>query len=57
MNSGENLMINDNVDDKDEVVVEQIINCVNPVASTSSKYLTYEVILLINLTILSCNFS
>jgi len=37
MNSGENLMNNENVDGKDEDVIQQILNCANPVASTSSK--------------------
>ena len=43
MNSGDNLMNNDNVDGKDEVVLEQILYYVDPVASTSSKYLRFEV--------------
>lgn len=52
MNSGDNLMNNDNVDGKDEVVLEQILDCVDPVASTSSKYLIYEINLKMNSTIL-----
>lgn len=51
MKSGDNKN-NDNVDGKNEVVVEQILNYVDPVASTTSKYLRYEVNLMINLTIL-----
>lgn len=43
MNSGDNLNNNNNVDGKDKVVVEQIFNYVDPVASTSSKYLRFEV--------------